>query len=374
MFLSYDKSNQFIKSLIEKCPLILEQSYNPPIYLKGGFLQTVFCKGVIPTHPKPRVREIFTIPAFEKPENATCCPHFVPEGIVSIDWLRRKNSKATVVIVPGLTGSSSDSYVMSLADHLADKNFSVACYNPRSRGGNKLISPFLYSAGYTEDLRWLLNTLHKRSPKESLIAVGFSLGANYLTKYLGEEGENCLLEAAVVIGGPLDSLRNSDYLARDCITRVCDRYLASSIYKMLHEFEDVLKKNPNVHIENGKKATSMYDVDEYLTSGMMGYVNAREYYIGCTSLPYVPKIKTVTLFVAAKNDPVIDYLEERLPEFENNPNVIRVLTKNGGHSMSWPMAPFGKDSWIDKVVSSFVDAKLSIFSNSTMKSKEIVLS
>jgi len=37
-----------------------------------------------------------------------------------------------------------------------------------------------------------------------MYAVGFSLGANLLTKYLGEEGEKCFLVGASVVSNPWD--------------------------------------------------------------------------------------------------------------------------------------------------------------------------
>ena len=58
----------------------------------------------------------------------------------------------------------------------------------------------LYSAGHTEDLRQALTFISLKYPKAPLIGVGFSLGANVITRYLGEEGENSRLIAACVLG------------------------------------------------------------------------------------------------------------------------------------------------------------------------------
>ena len=51
----------------------------------------------------------------------------------------------------------------------------------------------------THFIQWL----KQQYPDRPLGAVGFSLGGNMLAKYLGEQGDNSLLDAAVVISAPL---------------------------------------------------------------------------------------------------------------------------------------------------------------------------
>ena len=51
----------------------------------------------------------------------------------------------------------------------------------------------------TDDLRSALLFITAKYPKAPLIGLGFSLGANIITKYLGEEEEKSLLRAAVVL-------------------------------------------------------------------------------------------------------------------------------------------------------------------------------
>jgi len=62
-----------------------------------------------------------------------------------------------------------------------------------------ITSPQLYSAGHTDDLRQALMYIRKRYPHAPLLGVGFSLGANVLTRYIAEEGENCRLVAGCAL-------------------------------------------------------------------------------------------------------------------------------------------------------------------------------
>lgn len=68
-----------------------------------------------------------------------------------------------------------------------------------SGAGVPVTSPQLYSAGFTNDIRTALLYISKRYPKAPLLGVGFSLGANVLTRYLAEEGEQSRLRAGCVL-------------------------------------------------------------------------------------------------------------------------------------------------------------------------------
>lgn len=67
-------------------------------------------------------------------------------------------------------------------------------------GANVLAtSPQLYSAGHTEDLRTALLYLSLTYPNAKLLGLGFSLGANVMTRYLGEEGAKSKLTSGCVL-------------------------------------------------------------------------------------------------------------------------------------------------------------------------------
>lgn len=71
--------------------------------------------------------------------------------------------------------------------------------------GVEVTSTQLYSGGYTDDLRTALLYISNLYPRAKLMGLGFSLGANVMTRYLGEEGEASKLISACVLGcvGPV---------------------------------------------------------------------------------------------------------------------------------------------------------------------------
>lgn len=66
--------------------------------------------------------------------------------------------------------------------------------------GVPLTTPRLYSGGTTDDIRVALMYISTTYPKAPLLGIGFSLGANVLTRYLAEEGTHSRLNAGCVLG------------------------------------------------------------------------------------------------------------------------------------------------------------------------------
>lgn len=106
--------------------------------------------------------------------------------------------------MPGLNGRgcSSVEYIGKAAAHLHRAGVRVAVFNPRGRGGNPVVSPFMYSAGYTEELRRVVDRVRAAFPMACLSAAGYSLGASYLAKYIGEQGDRCVLAGAACFACP----------------------------------------------------------------------------------------------------------------------------------------------------------------------------
>ena len=294
----------------------------------------------------------------------TCCPDIVPSGEVSIDWTgaTEQEAEAIYIIVPGLTGSSKEYYILSLINYLQRKNqtktIRIGAYNPRGRGGNKVTSNFLYSAGYTVDLRRVLQQVHDTVANDRpIILIGFSLGANVVSKLLGElgqEGKNNLINGAVVCSPPIDLLSMSNYLTNGGI-------IASILDKALvHNCNKQLSNDPNFKesIQNNRP-TSMAELDGQIIAPMMGCQNASHYYRVASSGLWLHQINVPTLFVLPQDDPIIDGTRVRHDDFCTNPYLMGVMLQSGGHSMD---LPFGStdETWFGKVVVDFSNAVRSI--------------
>ena len=174
-------------------------------------------------------------------------------GCVALDWLHDSNeqtyktkvdrldekerckveesvkSKPIVVMLPGLAGGSNDAYVRHFVLSAAKKGFTPVVFNARGCAESPVTTPKFYSASYTGDLRFVINTLRLRFPDSMLFAVGWSLGANILINYLAEEGDKCCVTAAASIGNPFNLEMCSKNLERPGIYKIYDGKLAQSL-------------------------------------------------------------------------------------------------------------------------------------------------
>jgi len=335
-------------------------TYQPPSWLVTGILQTVSTE--VTFSPKLNFRrERIYLEEMCKREGSSCCPPVVPDGVVSLDWLDTEAGDSPIaVIIPGLTGDSSSGFVRRVAKYLwRSKGFRVACYNPRGRGGNEVVSPFLYSAGYTEDIRRVIAHIRKAYPKNDLFAAGYSLGSNYLAKYIGEEGSNCELAGAVCLACPVDCLGISKSLKESFVGRkFVTPALVSNLQGVRDTVERQLELDEKFDLELIRQAKTIRDFDDAAIAPMFDFSCASDYYRYSSSGLFLHRIQTPVLFLHADNDPIIPGSEIHMDNFTRNPFLINCMTSEGGHSMDWPLG--GKlRSWSAQVVADYFKAVLS---------------
>ena len=102
------------------------------------------------------------------------------------------------------------SFLQHAVVHARNAGIRAVVFNSRGTSGSPVTSAQFYSASYTEDLRAVVaHVASKMAPGVPLFAAGWSLGANILTRYLGEEGENTSLRAAIAMCNPFNLVGSS---------------------------------------------------------------------------------------------------------------------------------------------------------------------
>jgi uncharacterized protein len=119
------------------------------------------------------------------------------------DYESSDESSPMVVVLHGLSGGSHEQYLRhALRPLVSEGGWSACVVNARGCAWSKITSTVMFNARATWDIRQVVKWLRETWPKRRLYAIGFSLGANILTNYLGEEGETCQLESAVLVCNP----------------------------------------------------------------------------------------------------------------------------------------------------------------------------
>ena len=167
-------------------------------------------------------------------------------GIIALDWLDTPAAKELkpeapiLVVCHGMNGGSRESYVKAIATFGLKNGWRPVVIISRGAAGTTLATPRPYNAGtffgliilltvgITMDIRESLAHMAQLYPQAACkFAIGYSLGANALTRFCGEEGENCPLKAAVVVSNPLDLVASQDYLISTFVGRYYDKMMAN---------------------------------------------------------------------------------------------------------------------------------------------------
>nr|GLL23907.1 embryogenesis-associated protein EMB8-like [Ipomoea trifida] len=115
---------------------------------------------------------------------------------------------------------------------MARHGWRVVVCNHRGLGGVSITSERFYNAGWTEDIRKIIDHLHTQYPEAPLFSVGTSIGANVLVKYLGEDGANTPIAGAAAICSPWDLLICDRFINRRLIQRFYDKALTIGLKGM----------------------------------------------------------------------------------------------------------------------------------------------
>mmetsp|Transcript_4545 Transcript_4545/g.11523 ORF Transcript_4545/g.11523 Transcript_4545/m.11523 type:complete len:385 (+) Transcript_4545:155-1309(+) len=95
-----------------------------------------------------------------------------------------------VIILHGINNHSRFGYIQSLQREIATRGWNACAMNFRGCGHVPMTTPRSYHAAYTGDIRCVVQQLSSRMANNNvpIFLIGNSLGANIVTKYLGEEG------------------------------------------------------------------------------------------------------------------------------------------------------------------------------------------
>ncbi|XP_021300122.1 embryogenesis-associated protein EMB8 isoform X2 [Herrania umbratica] len=223
-------------------------------------------------------------------------------AISTNDAISKDDTTPVVVVIPGLTSDSASAYIKHLAFGMAKHGWNVVVSNHRGLGGVSITSDCFYNAGWTEDVRVVIDYLHHQFPKAPLYAIGTSIGANILVKYLGEDREKVPLAGAVAICSPWDLLIGDRFICRRLVQKLYDRALTIGLqgYAKLHE----PRYSRLANWEGIKKSRSIRDFDNFATCLVGKFETVDTYYRRCSSSSYVQNVSVPLLCISALDDPV----------------------------------------------------------------------
>ncbi|XP_009762643.1 embryogenesis-associated protein EMB8 [Nicotiana tabacum] len=289
------------------------------------------------------------------------CLRTKDDGSVALDWVsgddrRLPADSPLLILLPGLTGGSDDSYVRHMLMRARSKGWRVVVFNSRGCGDSPVTTPQFYSASFLGDIYEVVAHVSNRYPEANLYAIGWSLGANILVRYLGQESHSCLLSGAVSLCNPFN-LVIADEDFHKGFNNVYDRALANSLRKIFKKhallFEDM---EGEFNISLAANAKTVREFDDGLTRVSFGFKSVDDYYSNSSSSNSIINVRTPLLCIQAANDPIAPSRGIPRKDIEENSNCLLIVTPKGGH-LGWVAgseAPRGCP-WTDPHVMDFLE-------------------
>lgn len=311
--------------------------YRAPWWLPGGHLQTIYASVFA---PKPRV--IYRREHWELADG----------DFLDLDWVDGAADKPLLVLFHGLEGSARGHYALAMMDALRQRGWRGVAVNFRGCSGSPNRLARAYHSGDSAEIKMILSHLNIQARAQPLYAVGISLGANAILKYLGESGLEAqqLVSGAAAISAPVD--------LADAGTRLDQGF---NRYSYTRHFLHSLRQKALGKIQAHRlpiapcdlhAAKTLHAFDELYTAPIHGFRNADDYWQRASSKPWLNSVSVPTLIVHAHNDPFLPastYLED----VELSPQIKLDLHPQGGH-VGFVVGPFpGKLTWLPERVLKF---------------------
>eukprot|EP01024_Parvocaulis_polyphysoides_P017602 TRINITY_DN17777_c1_g1_i1.p1 TRINITY_DN17777_c1_g1~~TRINITY_DN17777_c1_g1_i1.p1 ORF type:complete len:455 (-),score=35.28 TRINITY_DN17777_c1_g1_i1:262-1626(-) len=329
-----------------------ERIYPAIWWLTNGHIETVFANFTRKSPQVKYVREL--VPMSDG-------------GLVALDWkypFQESMIRDTpiVLLLPGLTGGSHDNYIQYMVQQAQQNGMCAVVVNGRGTANSPVVTPQFYSASFTGDIREVVQHVVRKQTMANggngtapqVCAIGWSLGANILVNYLGEEGQDCPLTCAVSMCNPFN-LTECDKNFRNGINFVYDWRLGTGLAKIFGEHQELFRNREDLDIQLALNSKTVRDFDEAITRRVFGWPTVDHYYAGSCSCNALPNVRIPLLCVQAQDDPIA--IKQSIPydEVNANDNCILYVTPYGGH-LGWiagQNAPFGAP-WPDQLVINYL--------------------
>jgi uncharacterized protein len=266
-------------------------------------------------------------------------------------WHEDAESRATVIIIHGLEGSSLSQYVIGNATKAWDAGMNVVRMNMRTCGGTGKLTPTLYHSGLSSDVGAVLRTVIEQRKSPCVGLIGYSMGGNLVLKLAGELGTDAPRELkAVAAVSPAADLAASADAMHVGGNRIYEwKFLVS----LMRTYERKRKLFPDIYKRIEHFPSTIREFDDVVTARYCGFENADDYYARSGAYRVIENILLPTLVIHAIDDPFIRLLPETRAKLVANPHITLLETPHGGHC-AFLAQPNGYDGrWAERQIMHF---------------------
>jgi predicted alpha/beta-fold hydrolase len=319
---------------------LAQTPFVPHPVIKNGHAQTIFGSFIS--------RQTPLLEAKTQARYFTVAPHTQVLGEAC--WQAEKAYSPTLILLHGMEGSIDSGYMRGTAEQALAAGFNVLRLNHRNCGGTENLTPTLYHAGLTDDVRRIISELIEKDGLREIFVVGYSLGGNVALKLAGEYGSAIpeALKGVIAVSPSMDlsSCANAIEMSSNFL------YHARFIISLRNRMKRKARLFPDEY--DIKKLSGIWTIrkfDDTYTSRHSGFRDVHDYYERASAIQVISKIAVPTLIVQAKDDPFIPFTPFESRALKENSNIALLATENGGHvgfisSSKEPMKRF----WYESII------------------------
>lgn len=300
--------------------------FNPLPGMSSPHIQTVLACFTPGGTPPPSTSKVVRL----KDGDALCCEVSTPP-----QW---KNTDQTIILIHGLGGSHTASYMVRLSRKLYYAGYRAIRVNMRSCGSGKGLTKLPYHGGLSSDVLAVIHELKSEAPLSSITIIGYSLGGNIALKLAAELGEasSNVVHSTIAVCPPIDLAETACIMARP-INHLYNRYYMHHVDKLAREWTQ------------GRPFSTIYEYDKIVTAPRWGFASPSDYYQKSSSCFLLEKIRHPCRILFAADDPFINY---RTGIKVKKSAAVKVwISKHGGHMgfFGWAGKEHGYH-WIDQLL------------------------
>jgi len=274
----------------------------------------------------------------------------------------------TLAICPGIGNNSESVYIRRVVYHAQLNGYRVCVLNHiGTLASVPVTSPRIFMYGNTADYAAMIKDMVRRFPTTKLVCVGFSMGGNIVGKYLGEPRVKPVnVVAGIAVCAGYDANRGMRMLMEwNGFRRLYMYAMAENMKAIIRRcskelFTEDVKNKLGISERQVFNSATLMELDDVYTRRLAGFKTVTEFYIANSSSNHFKNIKVPTVFINARDDPIIpppllETIRDAALKYEN---IVFVEQKFGGHLGFYEGGFFHSNplTWQDRMVVHIADA------------------
>lgn len=238
------------------------------------------------------------------------------------------DSKKLLIITHGLESHGRDQYLLTTADYMRHQGYSTLTWSMRTCGKVMNRTKWCYNAFDYADLELLVNNYSQKY--ESIVLMGFSLGASITAHFLSRSSTIEKVEGAFLVSPPLDLDDFYKRINKPFNHFIFQKRIVKSIKRKFAE-KYALVDMDDLDYRKIEAATTIGDIEEHVFAPLYGYSDGADYRKKASAISVLSGITKPVYILSAKNDPFLGDENHPVDLAQASKYIHLELTNHGGH-------------------------------------------